>query len=68
MLEAIFSSIGSSVTGIFTAIGNSINGATSLFYANDALTTFGTLSLAGLGVGIGYMGFRWIRNLVKLRG
>ena len=68
MLDAIFTSIGSSVTGIFTAIGNAVNGATSLFYANDALTVFGQLTLAGLGVGIGYMGFRWIRNLVKLRG
>ena len=68
MLEAIFNSIGSSVTGIFTSIGNAVNGATSLFYANDALTVFGQLSLAGLGVAIGFMGFRWVRNLVKLRG
>ena len=68
MLEAIFSSIASSVTGIFTAIGNAVNGATSLFYSGDALTIFGQLTLAGLGVAIGYMGFRWIRNLVKLRG
>lgn len=68
MVDAIFKTIAASVQGIFASIGNAITGATSLFYDGEALTTFGTLCLVGLGVGIGYMGFRWIRNLVKLRG
>ena len=67
MVDAIFKAIADSVEGIFGAIGKAVNGATSLFYDGTALTTFGILSLIGLGVGIGYMGFRWIRNLIRLR-
>jgi hypothetical protein len=39
----------------------------SMIYSGDKLTTFGQLMLIGVGIGIFYFVFSWIRSLVSIK-
>lgn len=69
MVTAIFEAIGTAITQFATILGNGFSGVLSIFYnATDGLTSVGTLSLIGVGVGLVYWAFRLVRNLIHLRG
>ena len=69
MIESIFSTVGSAITEFASVIGNGFTGIISLFYnsTTSALTPLGELMLIGVGVGLVYMAFRMIKNLISLR-
>ena len=67
-LTDIFSTIGKVITGFTSTIQSLFTGVTAIFWNGTNLTFVGGLSLCGIGIGLFYMGFRFIRNLIKMRG
>lgn len=67
MVNDIFSTITSAVTGFAGSLAASVNSITSMFYTtgeNAGLTFLGTLILIVVGVGLVYWGFRLIKGLL----
>lgn len=69
MVNAIFSQIGSVVSAMVGTLKTALEGVIDLIWDSTAnsnaggLTTFGTLMLIGVGVGLVYFAFRLIRGL-----
>lgn len=68
MISAIFTSVGSVITGFTTALISAFGGIGDAIYSGESLTTLGLLLMLGLGMGLVYWAFRVIRGLVKTRG
>ena len=64
MVTQIFSTVTEVITGFFASLSQGVNSITGLIYAEEKLTTFGTLLLISAGVGIVYWLFRMVRKLV----
>lgn len=64
----IFATLGKVVTGFTSTIQSLFTGVTAIFWNGTNLTFVGGLSLVGLGIGLFYTGFRFIRGLIKMRG
>ena len=72
MIETIFTGIGSGATGFVAMLKNVLAEIVGLFGTEGAggtftLNAFGILTLASAGVGVAYLGIRWITRLVKMR-
>lgn len=67
MVSAIFGGITSSVSGMISCLGGALEGVVSLVFYENALTDFGVLMLIGVGVGLTYGVFRFIRSLATPR-
>lgn len=71
MVEKIFETIGSVITGFMANVSSAVNGIGALIWTpaesgtGGSLTTFGTLCLLGLGIGIVYWAFGLIRGLLQ---
>lgn len=70
MIAEIFNTAGGAITGMTGLIGDGVTGIVSLFWDATAskLTIPGTLGVVGLGIGVFYFAFRWVRSLMKARG
>lgn len=71
VITAIFSAVGSAITGFSTALASGVNNVTAIFYQtgdNGGLTFLGVLLCIAMGVGLVYWAFRLIKNLVRARG
>jgi len=70
MLQAIVTAITDFVTGMIGLAVDSIETATTLFWdptlnTSGGLTTFGTLSLIGMGMGLLALAFGFVRGLIR---
>ena len=74
MFQQIFDSLKDIVGGMGTTFSELFAGVTKLFYTapvegvGGGLTFIGVMSLVGLGIGLFMFGFRFIKNLIKMRG
>lgn len=74
IVSTIFTALGEIITGLVTLIGNLFAGVTEIFYvagtegASGELTFIGILMLIGVGMGLFWLGFNFIRSLIKMRG
>ena len=68
VVTEILENAADAATGFGQVLGNGFNGVTSLFWANNAPTFLGALSLIGVGVGVIYFAFRLIKRLVSVKG
>lgn len=71
IVSDIFTTLGSIITQIVTLIGSLFEGVTDLFYISGeggGLTFVGVLSLVALGFSLFWLGFNFIRGLIKTRG
>lgn len=67
-ISEIFTTLGKVITGFTSTISSLFTGVTAIFWDGSKLTFVGGMSLLALGIGLFYMGFRFIRKLVKMRG
>ena len=72
MIETIFTGIGSGATGFVGMLKNVLTEIVGLFGTEGTggtftLNAYGYLTLAAAGVGVAYLGIRWITRLVKMR-
>ena len=67
-ISEIFTMLGKVITGFTSTISSLFTGVTAIFWDGSKLTFVGGMSLLALGIGLFYMGFRFIRKLVKMRG
>lgn len=67
-ISEIFTTLGKVITGFTSTISSLFTGVTAIFWNGTSLTFVGGMSLCALGVGLFYMGFRFIRRLIKMRG
>lgn len=71
MLTNIVEAITSFVTGMISLVVDSVNAATGLFWdatlntGAGGLTTFGTLALIGMGMGLLALAFNFVRGLIR---
>lgn len=68
MVAELWSIISEVVTGFISAIVSAFSGITDIFYTegvDGGFTVIGQLLLIGLGMGLVYFAFRFIRNLIK---
>lgn len=66
MVAQLWSIIMQVITGFLGALVAGFNGITEIFYdATDGFTVIGQLLLIGLGMGIVYFAFRFIRGLIQ---
>ena len=66
MVAELWSIISEVLTGFITALVSAFDGITAVFYdATDGFTVIGQLLLIGLGMGIVYFAFKFIRNLIR---
>lgn len=66
MVTDLWSIISEVLTGFITALVSAFNGITAVFYdATKGFTVIGQLLLIGLGMGIVYFAFKFIRNLIR---
>lgn len=66
MVTELWTIISEVLTGFITALVSAFNGITEIFYdATEGFTFLGQLLLIGLGMGIVYFAFRFIRNLIR---
>ena len=67
-ISVIFTTLGKVITGFTSTISSLFTGVTAIFWNGTTLTFVGGMSLLALGIGLFYMGFRFIRKLIKMRG
>lgn len=67
-ISEIFTTLGKVVTGFTSTISSLFTGVTAIFWNGTSLTFVGGMSLLALGIGLFYMGFKFIRKLIKMRG
>ena len=67
-ISDIFTTLGKVITGFTSTISSLFTGVTAIFWNGTSLTFVGGMSLLALGIGLFYMGFRFIRKLIKMRG
>lgn len=69
VVSSIFETLSQIVVQIVTLMGSLFEGVAEIFYvAEEGLTFVGTLSLIGVGISLFWLGFRFIRSLIKARG
>lgn len=68
MIAALFTELGTIITSFGTLLVSAFNGAVSIFWSGTAITSAGSFLLLGMGVGIFYFAFGWIRRLIRARG
>lgn len=74
VVSTIFDTLSQIVVQIVSLMGSLFEGVADIFYtageagAPGSLTFVGTLSLIGVGIGLFWLGFRFIRSLIKTRG
>lgn len=71
ILNDLMSAVGTALDGFVSLMTNAFNSVIELIYIssgeNQGFTTIGYLFILGLGIGIFYFVFRFIRNLLRLR-
>ena len=71
MVDEIFTTIGSAVTGFSSALANALQGVGEMFYSTtegaEGLTLVGTLAVIALAGGLVVWGFNIVRNLIKIK-
>lgn len=67
-IAEIFKVLTDAVTGFTGTISSLFNGVVALFWDGTNITFIGGMSLLGIGIGLFYFGFKFIRNLIKMRG
>ena len=68
MVTKIIEVVGQWVTSFTTMFVNIFETLVGIFYnAETGITLIGTLSLAGLGIGLVYFAYKVIRRLMKLK-
>ena len=67
-ISEIFTTLGKVITGFTSTISSLFTGVTAIFWDGSKLTFVGGMSLLALGIGLFYMGFRFIHRLIKMRG
>lgn len=68
MVTKIIEVVGQWVTSFTTMFVDIFETLVSIFYnAETGITLIGTLSLAGLGIGLVYFAYKVIRRLMKLK-
>lgn len=73
IIESLFESLQAIVSNVGSLIGSVFNSATELIYtpgvadAPGQLTVVGVLCLIGVGVGLFFFAFKWIRSLIKIK-
>jgi len=73
-VSAIFDTLSQIIVQIVSLMGSLFEGVADIFYvageqgAAGTLTFVGTLSLIGVGISLFWLGFRFIRSLIKARG
>lgn len=67
MINAIFETISSAITGLAGAIGDAVTGIVGMFWdsTGSTFTFLGTLTLVGLGAGLVFFAIRLIYRAVK---
>lgn len=66
MVTELFELVLSVITGFISALVAAFNGIVELFYIpEEGFTLIGTLLLLGLGMGIVYFAFRFIRSILR---
>jgi len=66
MVTELWNIISEVLTGFITALVSAFTGITEIFYVDEAgFTVIGQLLLIGLGMGIVYFAFRFIRSLIR---
>lgn len=74
VVTSIFEVLGTIITQLVSLIGDLFEGVVTIFYkagesgAAGELTFVGVLALVGVGVGLFWLGFGFIRNLIKMKG
>ena len=68
MINQILETVTGWVTGFTTMFVTIFENLVKIFYtAENGMTLVGTLSLAGLGIGLVYFAYKVIRKLIKLK-
>lgn len=68
MITELWSIVAEVLTGFLSALIEAFMGITEIFYVDGpegGFTVIGQLLLIGLGMGIVYFAFRFIRNLIR---
>lgn len=67
MINAIFETISSAISGLAGAIGDAVTGIVGMFWdsTGSTFTFLGTLTLVGLGAGLVFFAIRLIYRAVK---
>lgn len=74
IVTTIFDTLSQIITNIVSLMGNLFDGVAELFYvpgqggAVGSLTFIGVLSLVAVGLSLFWLGFKFIRSLVKTKG
>ena len=68
MINQVLETVTAWVTGFTTMFVSIFENLVKIFYtAEGGVTLVGTLSLAGLGIGLVYFAYRVIRKLIRLK-
>jgi hypothetical protein len=67
MLQALFSELSSVISAFVSMLSSAFEQIIGMIYSGDKLTTFGQLMLIGVGIGIFYFVFSWIRSLIAIK-
>jgi hypothetical protein len=67
MLQALFSELSSVISAFVSMLSSAFEQIIGMIYSGDKLTIFGQLMLIGVGIGIFYFVFSWIRSLIAIK-
>lgn len=65
MITEFWTTVTSVVSGFINALVGAFSGITDIFYAEEGFTVIGQLLLIGLGMGLVYFAFKFIRSLIR---
>jgi len=74
IVSTIFDALSQIITNIVGLMGDLFDGVVEIFYvagegsSAGSLTFIGVLSLVAVGLGLFWLGFKFIRSLVKIKG